>query len=164
MMNKTQSWTEKLRDEFFESHRQKGKMLTVDSKRLWAPLKGYWAPIGFEAGPNTFNKTKKAFVEFKYLDRDITICALGKNATVSIGHSIQNPEDKPNKELGRKIAEGRALSNNSLKIIDLAIPYCLDYGILKSFAHFWKARFLKYIKFDKETNTWDYSEVKQIEL
>ncbi len=108
----------------------------------------------------TRDKYKKAFVEFTHFDRSITIAVVAHGEIVYIGYSIQNPEDKPDKELGRKIAIGRAL-NNGFDCIELDDFYCYDYGILKSIAYYWKSRFIKYSTLDESTKRLNYDNVRR---
>ena len=105
-------------------------------------------------------KQKKAFVEFNHFDREITICAVGYNDVVYVALAIQNPEDKPNKELGRKIAMGRAFCGKPLDILDMEDRYCYDYGILKSICYLWKSKFIKHSTLDENTKRINYDEIR----
>ena len=87
---------------------------------------------------------KKVFHTFEHKGRKIIIGAISKRANsdsnhISLGHSVCNPKDKFDEDLGKKIAEGRALSKSELKFypyVDTELS--LNYAILKSVCVIWE--------------------------
>ena len=84
----------------------------------------------------------KAFNTFKLGKRQITLAVVLGEDTLKVGYSVCMEGDEFNEELGRKIAEGRALSKNNLThqyVGKQGVRYTLDnYGVLKSISEVWK--------------------------
>lgn len=104
-------------------------------------------------------KYKRAFVEFEHLGRNMTIAILGDDELINIGLSIHNPEDKYDKQMGRRIAEGRAWNKPIINVFDLSEPFCYDYGILKSIGFHMKSRIIRNLTFDEVNKCWNYDNI-----
>lgn len=67
---------------------------------------------------NTLEKGKIFYHTFEFKDREITLCVRQSLTTfnsisrIIIGYSVKTPEDKQDKELGKKIALGRSLKSS----------------------------------------------------
>ena len=91
---------------------------------------------------------KKFYHNFKHNDREITLCLLVVKKVgvilIKVGYSICVPEDKYDRELGKKIALGRARKDKFLGVeILLEEHLALDNGVLKAIAWNYEKRVKK---------------------